>query len=535
VYESQKTATSSFFIEWVEPKNTHTKLIIMLSGFFAFMAFSLFNWLGTESFGKSKLALLADLENIKETLSASTITNPGFETQLVLFELVLIVSAATFVASLILIIIAMSLSSTKARLPLAYTGFAFAAASPLLFIVTAAAINLTLPTVPAIELPTVEKIPVPTLYGFFSLIAAIASLVYCGRHPYLTAIRDRHNSFGTKAVTTFAPVRGEGVREAIRKSIFSTALICFVFFGVPLAIVVYSDVVEQIEQGERAGWKDNPSLPQDHPLRQEIKNKPAVPLDKYLEYYDKNRDFVGYIQIGSTRVDYPVLKTEDNDFYLNHNFDKKRNTSGAIFADYRNRFDGYNTSTNTVLYGHNISSGSFFAPLSNYWTTTTGWKSRDLSFYKNNPVIKFDTFYEELEWKVFACVLFNTEERFGEVIPYPSKHDFANEDDFHNFIFTIMDRSVLFTDVDIKYTDRLLTLSTCYYPMGTRFNTRLVVFARAVRADEGESSYVDVEKASFNEYWKKFEEESKRIRLGKGWPGHRVWDYKQYLLSYQGD
>jgi sortase B len=519
VYESQKSATSSFFIEWVEPAKLSHKLIITLCGLIVFTALSAYNWLSVAPFGLSKLGLLTSLDTIADTFAFSTMS----EAQIKIVEIVLIVSAAMLGLSILLVLTSMGCCKLKARVPLAITGFSFGVASPLVFIVMAFAINGTL-AIPAFE--TERLLP-----GFFALLAAAISLCYCGKYPYLTAIRDRRNSLGTRVVTTFVPVKGDGTWEGIRKTIFTGAVICFIYFGVPSAVMLVNDFVEeqaQKDRSDRVGREIDPN----HNVWEIFRNKPADPLEKYLDLFYENKDMIGYIKLGDTRIDYPVLQTDNNHYYLHYAFDRSRNTSGAVFADFRNRFDPMNPfdlSDNTVLYGHNVRSGSFFAPLSNYWTTTNGWKSSDLSFYKTNPVIQFDTMYQELKWKVFGVVLFNTQDRFGETIDYWRTHDFTNEDEFHDFIFTIMDRSVLFTDVDLEYGDKLLTLSTCFHPFGSRVDTRLGIFARMVRP--GESSNVDVSVATHNRSIIRFDEQ-RRIQ-GDSWRG-RQWDYRRYLLSYQG-
>ncbi|MCL1788928.1 MAG: class B sortase [Oscillospiraceae bacterium] len=238
---------------------------------------------------------------------------------------------------------------------------------------------------------------------------------------------------------------------------------------------------------------------------------PSPPaLDEYKVLKTENPDTVGYIRIGTTKINYPVVQTDNNEFYLDRDFNKNASKGGWIFADYRNKFDdelalSENISDNTILYGHNITTGSFFSALTGYYRDTM---NGTLDFYKENPVIEFDTLYEKAEWKVFACTLFNTQEEYGEVINYWDFRDFAEEDEFQDYIKTITDRSVLSTDVDIEYGDKLLTLSTCYWPY-TNIDTRLVVFARKVR--DGERSEVNVGKAFYNEDFVRFEEEIKRI------------------------
>ena len=89
-----------------------------------------------------------------------------------------------------------------------------------------------------------------------------------------------------------------------------------------------------------------------------------------------------------------------------------------------------------------------------------------------------------------------------------------------------MDRSVLWTDVDLTYGDEILTLSTCYYPFGKKVDTRCAVFARKVR--DGESAEVDVSKAQINKNSLKFTYQA-NVEGGE-WKG-RTWDTSK-LLSY---
>ena len=114
--------------------------------------------------------------------------------------------------------------------------------------------------------------------------------------------------------------------------------------------------------------------------------------------------------------------------------------------------------------------------------------------YKAHPLIKFDTVYEESEWKIFAAFMANAEEAQGPVFKY---HQFINakdEEEFNSFIQEVMLRSFIKTTVDVTPEDNLLTLSTCDYsiPEG-----RFVVMARKVR--KGESKRVDTEGAEANE------------------------------------
>jgi len=336
------------------------------------------------------------------------------------------------------------------------------------------------------------------------------------------------------------PCKGDSVTESVRKVVFDIAVVALVITGGSLISDVVGRVIQQQQDIVIADDYDNFRNEEDDEviigqldLTEEekesiLKEQPEI-LPLFMEYYNKNKDIVGWITVGEGEnkiVNHPVMQAADNDYYLTHTFENKEDKGGAIFADYRNEFEAGKLSGNTVLYGHNIWDGTMFAKLTRYYDATLGGYSDKLGFYKENPTIIFDTLYEKSEWKVFACVLFNTDEKNGEVYPYTQIHDFENEDSFNSFILDIMDRSVLWTDVDLTYGDSILTLSTCYYPYGENIDTRCVVFARKVR--DGESAEVDVSKAQRNENPLMFTYQYNV--LGGSWKG-RTWDTSK-LLSY---
>ena len=256
-------------------------------------------------------------------------------------------------------------------------------------------------------------------------------------------------------------------------------------------------------------------------------------LPSFKKLLEINPDTVGYIKIDGTIIDYPVVKTTDNDFYLTHDFYKNESRSGTVMMDYRNKVTKDGHSANMILYGHNMQVGTFFATLGEYWRTMYDqYPEGTKSFYKEHPVIRFDTLYERAEWKVFAFGIYNVAESRGEVFGYNLKYDFTSEDDFNDYIINIMDRSDIFTDVDLKYGDDILTLSTCYWPYENSGNTvRLAIFARKIR--DGESSNVNVDNVQVNTYVKRWQWVYDKISGGYDW-SQSNWDRRK-LLSYDAD
>lgn len=334
----------------------------------------------------------------------------------------------------------------------------------------------------------------------------------------------KHNIFYRMA-KSIIPWKGDNAGLVIRKIIFIVALIVFLATAIPLLVDLISmfndqQVSNRISQMYQL---DDTDVPED--------NMDVLPSFKKL--LEINPDTVGYIRINDTLVDYPVVKTTDNDFYLTHDFYKNESKSGTIMMDYHNKVTPQGHSGNMILYGHNMAVGTFFAPLNEYWRTMyDSYDEPSKSFYKEHPIIRFDTLYEQAEWKIFAFGIYNVDESRGEVFGYNLKYDFTSEDDFNDFMINIMDRSDIFTDVDLKYGDDILTLSTCCWPYeGSEKTVRLAVFARKIR--EGESRDVDVSKAVVNTYVKRWQWVYDKVSGGYDW-FMSTWDRRK-LLSYTAE
>ena len=144
-------------------------------------------------------------------------------------------------------------------------------------------------------------------------------------------------------------------------------------------------------------------------------------------------------------MEYPVVKSTNNSFYLNHSFDKSKNSAGWIFADYKNKFD--NTDKNIVIYGHNMRDGSMFGSLKNI--LSSDWYDNE-----ENTNITLYTENGERIYKVFSIYKIESED-------YYIKTEFSNENEFEKFIEKLKKRSIKNFNIDISKEDSILTLSTC--------------------------------------------------------------------------
>ncbi|MBR3324731.1 MAG: class B sortase [Clostridia bacterium] len=172
-------------------------------------------------------------------------------------------------------------------------------------------------------------------------------------------------------------------------------------------------------------------------------------VDKYNVDFDslkqKNSDTISWLKVNGTSIEYPVVKTTNNDFYMTHSFDKSYNSAGWVFMDYKNKFDG--TDNNMVIYAHNRRDGSLFGTLKNILTEE--WQNNEENF-----IIPFITENEKAEYQVFS--VYKIEKEY-----YYITTNFGADNEFQKFIDTIKSRSIKDFNVDVSTEDHILTLSTC--------------------------------------------------------------------------
>ncbi|MBU9711724.1 class B sortase [Evansella tamaricis] len=182
--------------------------------------------------------------------------------------------------------------------------------------------------------------------------------------------------------------------------------------------------------------------------------------EKFLPLIERNTDTVGWISVPNTDIDYPVVKTDNNHFYLEHDFDKEPSRAGSIFMDYRN--DGDTSDRHTIIYGHNMRDGTMFQQLAYY---------KEEDFFHDNLTITFHSLYDETEWEIFSAYVTTTD--FYYIVT-----SFRSNRDYMDFLHELMGKSAFSTDVELTEHDQILTLSTCTYEFN---DARYVVHARKIK------------------------------------------------------
>lgn len=216
---------------------------------------------------------------------------------------------------------------------------------------------------------------------------------------------------------------------------------------------------------EDATGEDGTDTPASYEPAQEL-----TAYDKYAAVYEQNSDFIGWISIEDTKINYPVMQTPGNkDFYLKHAFDKSYSEYGVPYMQENCKLG---LSDNCVIYGHHMQDGSMFADLCKF-------ESED--FYKEHKTIYFDTLAGFGEYEI-VCV-FKTAAYAADGFKYYCFVDAADAAEFNSFLSSCQSLALYDTGVSAEYGDKLITLSTCEY---SRSNGRMVIVARLVHpaADE---------------------------------------------------
>lgn len=232
---------------------------------------------------------------------------------------------------------------------------------------------------------------------------------------------------------------------------------------------------------KQAGMETNAVVPEEKELSNaKISPSPEPVRDMkkwYQEIWEHNNDFVGWLTIPDTRIDYPVMqRPEDEDYYLTRGFDEANNKNGSLFADTdcqigRGTKEEYviQPSGHIIIHGHSRKSGEMFGGLLRY---------AEESYTREHSVIYLDTAYERRTYEVIAVFQSQIYKQREEAFKYYNYFEFMEEKDFTYFYDNIKAMSFFDTGVTAEFGDEFISLSTCSYLVD---NTRFVVMAKRIK------------------------------------------------------
>ena len=181
-----------------------------------------------------------------------------------------------------------------------------------------------------------------------------------------------------------------------------------------------------------------------------------VPISVDWDYLQSvNPEIVGWLYCPGTIINYPVVQTTDNDFYLDHGFDREYNSSGALFADVDSA-EGV-VQSNFIIYGHNMKDKSMFGSFQAYVNR---------SYYEENPI-----FYYLTPNGAYRVDLFGAHIVEGTVDNFPTY--FGSIAEYQDYVSGI--RNYLWYDGEnVDFSRQMMTLSTCTSASGYN-DARLVL------------------------------------------------------------
>lgn len=181
----------------------------------------------------------------------------------------------------------------------------------------------------------------------------------------------------------------------------------------------------------------------------------------FSELFKKNNDTVGFISVKNTNINYPIVQSKDNKFYLTHTYDKTKNNAGWVYMDYRNKNSF--SDDNTIIYGHGRLNKTVFGSLKDLLTKK--WQSN-----KDNYVINISTPTYNYVYQIFSIYTIESEDYY--ITP-----SFDNIKDKKVWINTMRERNSSVINTTVDENDKVLTLSTC---LNTN-DGRIVVHAKLIK------------------------------------------------------
>lgn len=179
------------------------------------------------------------------------------------------------------------------------------------------------------------------------------------------------------------------------------------------------------------------------PAESEVSDLPAYDFSGLME---QNEDVVGWIYMPAAEISQVVVQGDDNEYYLHRSLYGEYEFAGTVFMDYRCT---WGESRHTILYGHNMTDGSMFAPLKQYMASDFG---------QSHPCFWYITPQE-----VYRCDIFSVYLTTAEDEEY-TRMDFADEPEWLRTLENWKERSAYaFPEVELTEGVQVLTLSTCNY------------------------------------------------------------------------
>lgn len=221
------------------------------------------------------------------------------------------------------------------------------------------------------------------------------------------------------------------------------------------AKTLYSDIQKQyIDSIEDIATQDTieKSPPKD--------DNQSLPISiDFKALIEHNEDVVGWIYSPNEIINYPVVQSDNNTYYLNKDINGNYLINGTVFADYRN--NSVAQDLNYIIYGHSMNNQSMFGTLLNY---------KNQSYYDKYPSMYYLTPEQNYRVDLLAGSVVSPNDKIYQTSPDP--------DLFQDYIEELCMKSTFKSKNVYEYGDNVITLSTCSYEYD---DARYVVIGKIVK------------------------------------------------------
>ena len=177
------------------------------------------------------------------------------------------------------------------------------------------------------------------------------------------------------------------------------------------------------------------------------------PVYDFGQLHEQNEDIYAWIVVPGTQVDYPLLQSETDNYYLDYNLDHSKGYPGCIYTNQCNRKDF--SDYNTVLYGHNMKNGSMFAQLKKF--------TQDEETYKKSKYFWIFTPEKNYRYEIISAYTTGVNSDTYTLFKGPGE-------EFEKYLEKIRGYSEIQTDAEgMNIKDKIITLSTCTGNEATRY------------------------------------------------------------------
>ena len=257
------------------------------------------------------------------------------------------------------------------------------------------------------------------------------------------------------------------MKKWIFRIIFVLLLAVFIFSAVSLFMIYKQYRVGRRAYDDAVSQFTLPAVPDDGQPLIDISDLPAgqqpeqiqamvveadsgkasiFPFEVAFEALKKiNDEIVGWIYCPGTPINYPLLKANDNDYYLHRSYDRSYLFNGSIFVEAKNQ--PLFLDSNTIIYGHNMRDGSMFEALENW---------QDPSFYETHPYILIFTPDQDYVVMLFSGYTTSATSDSYQIFSGPGE-------ELDAYLQSAVSQSDFSTSVELDPNAKYVMLSTCSY------------------------------------------------------------------------